>query len=162
MCERAVENEAEAPEFVSDHLKAQGMCERAVENEPDALEFVPDHFKTQEMCERIIEKGPWELNFIPNHLKMKEMCVRAAEKYPQIVEFVPDWLVMQGQVKIWHNHNYYSKDDDLIKWHDGYQKRKVQKAQIKEELIFIAWHPSRWWDWCMSEDEKRETEKLWA
>ena len=21
--------------------------------------------------------------------------------------------------------------------------------------------PSRWWDWCMSEDEKRETEKSW-
>ena len=26
----------------------------------------------------------------------------------------------------------------------------------------IAWHPSRYWDWCMSEDEKRETEKLWT
>ena len=24
----------------------------------------------------------------------------------------------------------------------------------------IAWHPSRYWDWCMSEDEKKETEKL--
>ena len=24
----------------------------------------------------------------------------------------------------------------------------------------IAWHPSRWQDWCVSEDEKKETEKL--
>ena len=23
----------------------------------------------------------------------------------------------------------------------------------------VAWHPSRWWDWCMSEDQKKETEK---
>ena len=23
----------------------------------------------------------------------------------------------------------------------------------------IAWHPSRWWDWCLDEDEKKETEK---
>ena len=37
----------------------------------------------------------------------------------------------------------------------------AQKAQIKKELIPIAWHPSRHWDWCMSEDEKQETEKLW-
>ena len=26
----------------------------------------------------------------------------------------------------------------------------------------IAWHPSRYWDWCMPEDEKQETEKLWG
>ena len=24
----------------------------------------------------------------------------------------------------------------------------------------IAWHPSRYWDWCMSEDEKQGPEKL--
>ena len=21
-----------------------------------------------------------------------------------------------------------------------------------------AWHPTRWWDWCLSEDEKKEIE----
>ena len=26
----------------------------------------------------------------------------------------------------------------------------------------IAWLPSRWWDWCLREDEKKETEKLWV
>ena len=20
----------------------------------------------------------------------------------------------------------------------------------------VAWHPSRWWDWCMTGDEKKE------
>ena len=24
----------------------------------------------------------------------------------------------------------------------------------------ITWHPSRWWDWCMSEDEKIEIEMI--
>ena len=42
---------------------------------------------------------------------------------------------------------------------DGYQKRKAQKAKTKEELLPITWHPSRYWDWCMSEDEKKKTEK---
>ena len=23
----------------------------------------------------------------------------------------------------------------------------------------VAWHPNRWWDWCMSEDEKKEINK---
>ena len=42
------------------------------------------------------------------------------------------------------------------------EKRKAQKPQVKKELMRVAWHPSRWWDWCVPEDEKKETEKLWA
>ena len=40
------------------------------------------------------------------------------------------------------------------------KKIKGQKAKIKEELLPTAWHPSRWWDWCMLEDEKQETKKM--
>ena len=35
------------------------------------------------------------------------------------------------------------------------------KKQIEEELMRIACHLSHWLDWCMSEDEKKQTEKLW-
>ena len=24
----------------------------------------------------------------------------------------------------------------------------------------VAWNPNRWWDWCMSEDEKKEIEPM--
>ena len=67
----------------------------------------------------------------------------------------------QEQVKLWHDYDDYYDDNELIKWYDGYQKRKIQKAQIKKELMPIAWHPSRWWDWCVPEDEKKEIEILW-
>ena len=50
---------------------------------------------------------------------------------------------------------YEDFDDEIIEWYEGYQKRKAQKAQIKEELISIPWQPDRVMDWCMSEDEKR-------
>ena len=42
----------------------------------------------------------------------------------------------------------------MIKWYKGYQKRKAQKAKIKEELLSTAWHPDRVIDWCMPENEK--------
>ena len=65
----------------------------------------------------------------------------------------------QQQLKLlqydWYN-------NDLINWYDGYKKRKAQKAQkasIKEELMPITWHPSRWWDWCVPEDEKKRDGK---
>ena len=47
----------------------------------------------------------------------------------------------------------------MIEWYNGYQKRKAQKASIKEELMPVAWHPARCWDWCVPEDEKKGTEK---
>ena len=78
------------------------------------------------------------------------------------MEYVPDWFVAQQQIDVWYNDNDYDDEDNFLKWYDGYKKRKAQKALIKEELLPIAWHPSRYWDWCMSEDEKKETEKLWA
>ena len=111
------------------------MCESAVKDELETLEFVPDHFKTQ-------------ITFSS--------------------QFVRDWFVTYQQLKIWNNvddddddDDDYDDDDEIIEWYNGYQKRKARKAKIKEELMPIAWYPSRWWDWCISEEEKKETEELW-
>ena len=76
-----------------------------------------------------------------------------------LLKYVPDWFVTRQQLKLWDDH---CTDDGYINWYEGYQKWKPQKASTKEELMPIAWHPSRYWDWCMSEYEKKETEKLWA
>ena len=47
-------------------------------------------------------------------------------------------------------------------WYGGYKKQKAQKVSIKEGLLPVAWNPSGYWDWCMSEDEKQQIEKLWG
>ena len=26
----------------------------------------------------------------------------------------------------------------------------------------VAWHPNRWWGWCVSEDEKKEIESIFT
>ena len=28
--------------------------------------------------------------------------------------------------------------------------------------MLIAWDPNRWWDWCMSEDEKKEIKMIFV
>ena len=35
-------------------------------------------------------------------------------------------------------------------------KSKKHLKELNEELMPIAWHPNRWWDFCLSEDEKKE------
>ena len=87
------------------------------------------------------------------------MCDGAVTGDAFSLQYVLNWFVTQQQVKL---RDDYCIDDRLNKWYEGYKKRKAQKAQIEEELTPIAWHPSRWWDWCVPEDEKKEIEKFWA
>ena len=101
------------------------------------------------------------------------MCDKAVKDDSFSLEFIPDWFIRRGWVDMWHD-DYYDDDDGVhfdddddddenqfFEWYDGYKKRKAQKGSIKEELLLIAWHPSRYWDWCMSEDKKSDAQKLW-
>ena len=72
------------------------------------------------------------------------MCEKAVEVDPWLLIYVPDWFITQQQLKIWHDDKQIWHDDDnneFIKWYEDYEKRKAQKAKIKEELLPIAWHP---------------------
>ena len=31
---------------------------------------------------------------------------------------------------------------------------------ITKELMPLAWHPKRWWKFCMSQDEEKEIEPI--
>ena len=113
------------------------------------------------MCDAAVIQDSCGLEFVADHLKTQEMCDKAVMEDPSFLEYVSDWFVTQLQIGRWHDGNeYYDYDEITDEWYAGYQKRKAQKAQIKEELLPTAWHPSRWRDWWVSEDEKKETEKL--
>ena len=67
-----------------------------------------------------------------------------------ILEFVPDWFIRREWVDMG---DYYDDDgghwddddeDKFFKWYDGDKKRNAQKASIKEELLPVVWHPSRY------------------
>ena len=54
--------------------------------------------------------------------------------------------MIEQQIQLWYDDDDYCNDDKLSEWYDGYKKRKAQKARIEEELMPIAWHPSKYWD----------------
>ena len=66
-----------------------------------------------------------------------------------------DMFVTYKQLNLWYHDYYYCNDDRLIRWFDGYKKRRAQKAKIKKQLMPIAWNPGRVMDWCISEEKKR-------
>ena len=60
-------------------------------------------------------------------------------------------------------HDKFDEDDPdtiilirLLAWHIKFRKRKELKKEFSKELMPVAWHSDRWWDWSMSEDEKKE------
>ena len=66
------------------------------------------------------------------------------------------------------NTNYDEDDPDIIiyirlfAWHIRFEKRKELKKQLHGELLFIMWHSKPWWNFCMSEDEKKEIEPIFS
>ena len=157
MYERAVEENPWCLKYVPDHLRTKKMCIKAVKNEAEALEHIPEHFKTREMCIKTVEREAESLEHVLDLFKTGEMCKRTIEADLYTLVFCPDWFITQGQTKSWHDDDY---DDEAPEWYDGYKKRKAQKVKIKGELLPTAWHPSRWWDWCVPNDEKQRTEKI--
>ena len=112
------------------------MCDAATCIEPYLLASVPNRFKAQKMCDKVVRKERLSLLWVPN------------------------WFVTQQHVKYLQNDNDGWYDNKLIEWCDGYKKRKAVKAKIKNDSMPLAWHPSRWWDWCVPNDKKQGTEKL--
>ena len=70
-----------------------------------------------------------------------------------------------------------SKSNDIIKCmskksilkietttiHVRFVKFKQQKAirnNISKELMPAAWQPTRWWEWCMPEDNTKESKSV--
>ena len=40
--------------------------------------------------------------------------------------------------------------------------KNLKKKKINEELIPIVWHPKRWWNFRMSEDNEKEIEPIFT
>ena len=82
------------------------------------------------------KKCPWSLMHVLDHnVRLQEMWCKY---YLHVVSPEP-----------------WGYDGKLIEWRNGYKRRKVQKPQTKEELMSIAWHPSRLWKWCIPKDDKK-------
>ena len=164
MCQDAVKHAYWYIEHVPDSLKKTKMCNGVVKDEGSFWGHVPDRLKTQKMCNEAVCKRSCILGDVSDHFKTQKMCEKAVEKDPWSLTYVPDWflthqkilrvikLIAGRQCKFLHNY------DSLIKWYEGYKKCRAQKGQIRKELMPVTWHPSRWWDWCVPEDEKNDTD----
>ena len=161
MCNEAVVRIPYTLACVPDQYMTQEICYEAMGINLAAFFIVSVHFKTKGMPIKAVEVDTWQLESVPDQFKTLEMCDKTVREDPFCLQYVPDWFVTQQQVKIWLDDHDRVDDDEIIEWYNDYKKLRAQKAQIKKELMVTAWHPLRWWDWCVPGDESKQTEKLW-
>ena len=47
-------------------------------------------------------------------------------------------------------------------WLGIVNSKNLKHLKISEELMPMAWYLKGWWDFCMSEDEKKEIEPIFT
>ena len=50
----------------------------------------------------------------------------------------------------------------LLLCRNKFEKRKAYKKDISKELMPVACYPTRLWDWCLLEDEKKGIEPVFT
>ena len=76
--------------------------------------------------------------------------------------------VYLDKINLNDDNNFHEDDPEttihvrLITWRNEFKKCKAFKKYINKELMPVACHLTRWWDWCLSEDEKKGIESVFT
>ena len=151
------------------------MCDRIISDDL-SLRYVPNQYKTQQMWKKAADDCLATLKFVLDWFvtsKMIKILFTALYADENVLYFNEDSgnvvFICNGMgiLNIDLNNinlcniNYNEDDPDTIihvkplAWHIKFEKRKAYKKESNEELMQIAWHPKRWWTFCMSEDKKK-------
>ena len=138
------------------------MCNKAVCIDPYILKFVPDPFKMQGICNKAVSREPYTLRYVSAHLKTHEMCNKAVHiifpyqyKTKGICNKAVRLITLRHKGCAHESFYDHFKTEDICACSHVVENKNVF---FKEEFMPIAWDPSRYWDWCVSNNEKQETE----
>ena len=143
--------------YCPDKYKTQKLCEKAVDDCLAASKFILDWFVTSKMFKKLDHvlranddilfnnKVFDKVTFIANQ---KHIFAVDLEKKILIILFMKMILIPLFISDFWLG---------LINL-----KHAKHLKKISEELMPIAWNPKRWWNFCMLEVEKKQTEPIFT
>ena len=166
--------------YCTDKYKTQIMFDSVVSDNASSIVYCPDKYKTRKLCDKAVDDCLAALKLVPDWFVTSEIIknlftdLYADENTLCLNESSGDAEFNcngMGILNIDLNNidldNNFDEDDPdtiiairLLAWYIKFEKLKELKKELSEELMLVAWHPSRWWDWCMSEDEKKEIDLM--
>ena len=75
-------------------------------------------------------------------------------------KFAEDELGAEHSITMFLKNSYLPAFEKMYKLEK--QVQKIQMDQCKEELIAYCWHPDRFEEWCLDEEEKAENRELFG
>ena len=153
--------------YIPDRYKTQEMCDRIISDDPFSIRYVPDQYKTQQMCDKAVDDCLAALKFVPDWFVTSKMIkilfttLYADENIHYFHEDSSNVIYFCNGMGIlnidlnninFDDSNYDEEDPDtivlirLLAWHIKFEKRKELIKKISVELMPVAWHPNRWWD----------------
>ena len=157
MCERINSEIPFSLRCVLDQYKTQKMCNKAVHDCLAALKLAPDWFVTRKMIKKIFTVLYVDENILYFNGDSSNVVFNYNETSIRNIDL--------NCIKLGDN-NFDKDDPEIIIMSDFWQgisnlkKRKAFKKELNKELMPVGWHPNRWWDWRMSQNEKRETDPM--
>ena len=135
------------------------MCDKVVDDCLAALKFVPDWFVTSKMIKILFTSLYADENIL--YFNEDSGNVIFICKGMDILNIVLNNINLDD--------TSYDEDDAdtiihvrLLVWHIKLEKGKELQKRMSEELMPIAWHSKRRWNFCMSEDEKKDIELVFT
>ena len=132
------------------------MCDEAVDDFLPTLNFVPNGFVTSTMIKKLFTA-----------LCADEIILYFDEDSGNVEFNCNEMGILDIDLNNINLDNDFEEDDPgatihvrLSVWHIKFEKRKTLEKELNEELMSVAWHSSRCWDWCVSEDEKKEIDPI--
>ena len=133
------------------------MCYEAVDNSLATWKLIPNWFVTSRMIKNL-----------STALYADENTLYFNEDSGNVVFNCNEMGILNVDLNNINLDNNFDEDDPdtiilirFLVWHTKFEKRReLKKKKISEELMPVAWHPTIWWNWCMSEDEKEEINSM--
>ena len=122
------------------------MCDKVVPKEHFVRKYCPDKHKTQEM----IHKGDIFFQDVDSN----------------IITFLMDDMgfntIDLNNINLGDDNNFDEDDPEtinhvrLMAWPNRCKQQKVCRKERSKELMPVAWHPTKLWDWHVSKNEKKK------
>ena len=137
--------------ILPDKYITQKICDEAVDDSLAALKLIPDWFVTRKMIKKLFTA----LYADENILYFNEDSGNVVFNCNGMVILNIDLNVNVDNNFWWRWFWFYYSYQAFCLVYIKFEKRKEVKRKVSEELTPVAWHPKRWWNFCMSEDEEK-------
>ena len=119
------------------------------------LKFVPDMFVTNKMLEKLDKSL-----FSNGDIFFRDVDSNIVTFQSHEMDFN---TIDLNDNNLDNDYNNFDEDDPetltnhfrLMAWRKRFKQRKACKQVIRKELMSVAWRPTKWWNYCISENKKK-------